>query len=231
MKTNIRVDGQRLWDNLMELAKIGATDKGGVCRLALTDLDREARDLFVRWCKEAGCTITVDRIGNIFARRPGRDNSLPPVMTGSHIDSQPTGGKFDGAYGVLAGLEVVRTLNDHDYETDAPIAENIVGLAFEYGTPARGFSFRVLSPTPRTNMPMLHNASVEGSGTDVTSSMFATDPEMLANRSVRSMSSSEVDHVPGPIPNPVVGRSLLESGLVPKCDSTMNKLSVRFAAK
>ena len=121
MKTNIRVDGRRLWDSLMELAKIGATDKGGVCRLALTDLDRQARDLFVRWCREAGCTITVDRIGNIFARRPGRDNSLPPVMTGSHIDSQPTGGKFDGAYGVLAGLEVVRTLNDHDYETDAPI--------------------------------------------------------------------------------------------------------------
>ena len=84
----------------MELAKIGATPKGGVCRLALTDLDRQARDLFVRWCKEAGCSITVDKMGNIFARRPGKDNSLPPVMTGSHIDTQPTGGKFDGTYGV-----------------------------------------------------------------------------------------------------------------------------------
>jgi len=121
LTTNIRINGQRLWDSLMELARIGATEKGGVRRLALTDLDRQARDLFVKWCREAGCTVTVDRIGNIFARRPGKDNSLPPVMTGSHIDSQPSGGKFDGAYGVLAGLEVVRTLNDYNYETNAPI--------------------------------------------------------------------------------------------------------------
>lgn len=121
MASNIRVNGQRLWDSLMELAQIGATDKGGVCRLALTDLDRQARDLFVRWCKELGCTISIDKMGNIFARRAGKDNSLPPIMTGSHIDSQPTGGKFDGAYGVMAGLEVLRTLHDHGYETNAPI--------------------------------------------------------------------------------------------------------------
>jgi N-carbamoyl-L-amino-acid hydrolase len=121
MTTNIRINGDRLWESLMELAKIGATEKGGVCRLALTDLDREARDLFVKWCKEAGCSVSVDKMGNIFARRPGRDASLPPVMTGSHIDSQPTGGKFDGAYGVMAGLEVIRTLNDYNYETNAPI--------------------------------------------------------------------------------------------------------------
>ncbi len=118
---NIRINGQRLWDSLMEMAKIGATEKGGVCRLALTDVDKAARDLFVRWCEEAGCTVSVDKMGNIFARRPGKDNALPPVMTGSHIDSQPTGGKFDGIYGVLAGLEVVRTLNDLSYETNAPI--------------------------------------------------------------------------------------------------------------
>ncbi|MCG8545520.1 MAG: Zn-dependent hydrolase, partial [Alphaproteobacteria bacterium] len=80
-----------------------------------------SRDLFVRWCEESGCTVSVDAVGNIFARRPGRDNSLPPVMTGSHLDSQPTGGKFDGAYGVLAGLEVLRTLNDGGVETDAPV--------------------------------------------------------------------------------------------------------------
>ncbi len=118
---NLQINGERLWDSLMEMAKIGATEKGGVCRLALTDIDRAARDLFVQWCEEAGCTVTVDKMGNIFARRPGKDNSLPPVMTGSHIDSQPTGGKFDGIYGVLAGLEVVRTLNDFNYETNAPI--------------------------------------------------------------------------------------------------------------
>ena len=121
MTTNIRIDGERLWNSLMELAKIGATEKGGVCRLALTDFDRQARDLFRRWCEEAGCTVTVDKMGNMFARRSGRDNTLPPVMTGSHIDSQPTGGKFDGAYGIMAGLEVLRTLKDFNYETQRPI--------------------------------------------------------------------------------------------------------------
>jgi beta-ureidopropionase / N-carbamoyl-L-amino-acid hydrolase len=118
---NLRINGERLWASLMEMAEIGATEKGGVCRLALTDLDRQARDLFVRWCEEAGCTVSVDAMGNIFARRPGRNEALPPVMTGSHLDSQPTGGKFDGAYGVLAGLELIRTLNDFDYQTEAPV--------------------------------------------------------------------------------------------------------------
>jgi beta-ureidopropionase / N-carbamoyl-L-amino-acid hydrolase len=117
----LRIDGQRLWDSLMELAKIGATPKGGVCRLTLTDLDRQGRDLVTRWAREAGLTVTIDKIGNGFMRRPGRDDSLPPIIAGSHIDTQPTGGKFDGNYGVLAGLEVVRTLNDHGIQTEAPI--------------------------------------------------------------------------------------------------------------
>jgi len=117
----LRVNGARLWDSLMELARIGATEKGGVCRLTLTDLDKQGRDLVSRWAREAGMTVTIDKIGNGFLRRPGRNNSLPPVMTGSHIDTQPTGGKFDGNYGVLAGLEVVRTLNDAGIETEAPI--------------------------------------------------------------------------------------------------------------
>ena len=118
---NTQINADRLWDSLMELARIGATPKGGVCRLALTDVDKLGRDLFVRWCEDAGCSVSYDAMGNIFARRPGRDNSLPPIMTGSHLDSQPTGGKFDGAYGVLAGLEVIRTLNDLDYQTEAPL--------------------------------------------------------------------------------------------------------------
>ena len=118
---NIRINGDRLWQSLMELARVGATPKGGVCRLALSDLDRQARELVTRWGREAGLTVTVDRIGNTFMRRAGRDDSLPPVMTGSHIDTQPTGGKFDGNYGVLAGLEVVRTLNDRGIQTRAPI--------------------------------------------------------------------------------------------------------------
>ena len=115
------INRDRLWQSLMDLAQLGATVKGGVCRLALTDLDRQARDLFVQWCEAAGCSVSVDAIGNIFARRAGRNPALPPVMTGSHIDTQPTGGKFDGCYGVMAGLEVIRTLNDLNIETAAPI--------------------------------------------------------------------------------------------------------------
>jgi N-carbamoyl-L-amino-acid hydrolase len=119
--STLRINGERLWASLMELAQIGATKKGGVCRLTLTDLDKQGRDLVTRWAREAGMTVTIDKIGNGFMRRPGRNNSLPPIMTGSHIDTQPTGGKFDGNYGVLAGIEVVRTLNDHGIETEAPI--------------------------------------------------------------------------------------------------------------
>ncbi|MEC4168492.1 Zn-dependent hydrolase [Pseudomonas sp. MS-1(2024)] len=115
------INGDRLWASLMEMAQLGATVKGGVCRLALTDLDRQARDLFVRWCEDAGCTVSVDGVGNIFARRPGLNPDLPPVMTGSHIDTQPTGGKFDGCFGVLAGVEVMRTLNDLNIQTQAPL--------------------------------------------------------------------------------------------------------------
>ncbi|MFE2007205.1 Zn-dependent hydrolase [Pseudomonas guariconensis] len=115
------IDSARLWQSLMDLARLGATAKGGVCRLALTDLDRQARDLFVQWSEAAGCDVSIDAVGNIFARRPGRNPKLPPVMTGSHIDTQPTGGKFDGCFGVMAGLEVIRTLNDLGVETDAPL--------------------------------------------------------------------------------------------------------------
>src|SRR5437660_11091909 len=118
---NLTVNGERLWASLMELAQIGATEKGGVCRLAASDLDGTARRLFIRWCEEAGCAICIDHIGNIFARRPGRNPDLAPVMAGSHLDTQPTGGRIDGAYGVLAGLEVVRNLNDLGYETEAPL--------------------------------------------------------------------------------------------------------------
>ena len=118
---SLRINGERLWASLMELAQIGATPKGGVCRLTLTDLDKQGRDLVIGWARDAGMSITIDQIGNGFMRRAGRNNALPPIMTGSHIDTQPTGGKFDGNYGVLAGIEVVRTLNDHSIETDAPI--------------------------------------------------------------------------------------------------------------
>ena len=129
---NLQINGERLWTSLMDLARIGATAKGGVCRLAASDLDGEARRLFIGWCEAAGCTVTVDRIGNIFARRPGRNPDLAPVMAGSHLDTQPTGGRFDGAYGVMAGLEIVRTLNDLGYETAAPV--EIVAWTNEEGS-------------------------------------------------------------------------------------------------
>ena len=119
--STLRINGERLWDSLMTLAQIGGTPKGGVCRLALTELDKQGRDLVIASAQELGMTVVIDKIGNVFMRRAGRHNSLPPIMTGSHIDTQPTGGKFDGNYGVLAGLEVVRTLNDHGIETEAPI--------------------------------------------------------------------------------------------------------------
>jgi N-carbamoyl-L-amino-acid hydrolase len=103
----------------MQLAEIGATPKGGVCRLALTDLDRQGRDLVVGWLRGAGASIEIDGAGNIIATRPGRNAGLPTVLSGSHIDTQPSGGKFDGNYGVLAGLEVLRTLNDAGIVTES----------------------------------------------------------------------------------------------------------------
>ena len=127
-----KINGERLWASLMTLAEVGATAGGGVCRLALSDEDKVARDLFVGWCKDAGCNVRVDAVGNIFARRPGRNSALPPVMTGSHIDSQPNGGRFDGAYGVMAGLEVLRALNDANIVTDAPL--EVVVWTNEEGT-------------------------------------------------------------------------------------------------
>ena len=118
---NLSINSDRLWGSLMEMAMIGATKKGGNCRLALSDSDKDARDLFVSWCKKAGCLISVDAIGNIFARRPGKNASLSAIMAGSHLDTQPTGGRFDGVLGVLSALEVVQTLNDQNISTDVPI--------------------------------------------------------------------------------------------------------------
>lgn len=121
MSGNVRINGQRLWSSLMEMAEIGATPRGGVNRISFTDEDRRARDLFAGWCADLGCTVRTDAFGNMFARRDGRDNTLAPVLVGSHLDSQPTGGKFDGALGVLSGLEILRTLADTGLETERPI--------------------------------------------------------------------------------------------------------------
>ncbi len=118
---NLRINPDRLWDSLMEMAKIGPGVAGGNNRQTLTDEDSEGRHLFQRWCEAAGLTMGVDKIGTMFARREGTDPDALPVYVGSHLDTQPTGGKYDGVLGVLAGLEVVRSLNDLDIKTKHPI--------------------------------------------------------------------------------------------------------------
>ncbi|HBH27784.1 MAG TPA: Zn-dependent hydrolase [Desulfofustis sp.] len=115
---DLRVDGARLRRSLETMAAIGATPGGGVQRLALSDEDKQARDLFVRWLKEIDCEVSIDEMGNIFGRRPGKNRELPAVMSGSHLDSQPKGGRFDGVLGVMGALEVMRTLHDHKIETE-----------------------------------------------------------------------------------------------------------------
>jgi N-carbamoyl-L-amino-acid hydrolase len=117
---NLKIDGERLWGELMETAQIGATAKGGICRLTLTDLDRQVRDWFRARCEALGCSVTIDDMGAMYARRPGQ-RDIPPIAMGSHLDTQPTGGKFDGVLGVLGALEALRTLVQAGYETYAPI--------------------------------------------------------------------------------------------------------------
>ncbi|NCO86170.1 MAG: Zn-dependent hydrolase [Rhodobacterales bacterium] len=118
---NLRINGERLWDSLMEMAQIGPGIAGGNNRQTLTDADGEGRHLFARWCAEAGLTMGVDQMGTMFARREGTDPDALPVYVGSHLDTQPTGGKYDGVLGVLAGLEIIRTLNDLGLKTRHPI--------------------------------------------------------------------------------------------------------------
>lgn len=121
MTGNLRIDIDRLMARLDALARVGAIEGGGVCRLALTDEDRAGRNLVVGWMRELGLAVTIDAVGNVFGQRAGRtDDKL--VMTGSHIDTVRTGGRYDGNYGVLAGLEVVETLNRAGVETMRPIA-------------------------------------------------------------------------------------------------------------
>nr|WP_298410964.1 Zn-dependent hydrolase [uncultured Halomonas sp.] len=121
MSEALMIDQDRLWQRLMSMAEIGATPPGGSCRVALTEEDRQGRDLFIIWCRALGCDIRIDQMGNIFARRPGTDLQRPPIACGSHLDTQPHGGKFDGVYGVLAGVEIIETLNDHGIETASPL--------------------------------------------------------------------------------------------------------------
>ena len=117
----LKCNGERLWDSLMQMARVAPTEKGGNCRLALSGDDRTGRELFAGWCRDLGMSIRVDRIGNLFARKAGRNDALPPVVMGSHLDTQPKGGRFDGIYGVLAGLEVVRSMKEQGIESERPL--------------------------------------------------------------------------------------------------------------
>ena len=131
-KTNLTINPQRLWDALMETAKYGATPKGGIKRLTVSDEDKRVRDWFKAQCETLGCTVQVDEVGNMFATRPGKRDDLAPIAMGSHLDTQPTGGKFDGVLGVLGALEAMRTLVDMGYETNAPLT--IVNWTNEEGS-------------------------------------------------------------------------------------------------
>ena len=140
--TNLRISSDRLWSTILETAAIGGTPKGGICRLALSEEDRRVRDWFAAACREAGLDLAIDAMGSMFATRPGRDPSRAPIAMGSHLDTQPTGGKFDGVLGVLAGLEVMRTLNAAGIETEAPLMlvnwTNEEGARFAPGMVASG---------------------------------------------------------------------------------------------
>jgi beta-ureidopropionase / N-carbamoyl-L-amino-acid hydrolase len=140
-----RIDGQRLWRSIEEMARIGALPRGGSRRVALSDEDRDARNLFAQWCREAGCELHVDQYGNQFGIRRGSSPDTPLVLFGSHLDTQPNGGRFDGIYGVLAGLEVMRTLQAADLKTDRSLAvvnwTNEEGVRFSPGlTGSKGFA-------------------------------------------------------------------------------------------
>ena len=129
---NLRINGARLWDSLMKMAKIGPGVAGGNNRQTLTNEDGEGRALFQKWCEEAGCTMGLDQMGNMFAERKGTDPNALPVYVGSHLDTQPTGGKYDGVLGVLGGLEVIRSLNDMGIKTRHPIV--VTNFTNEEGT-------------------------------------------------------------------------------------------------
>jgi N-carbamoyl-L-amino-acid hydrolase len=149
-KSNLTINPKRLWDQIMQTAQYGATLKGGIRRLTLSDDDKKVRDWFKRECEALGCAVTVDAVGNMFALRPGRNNALLPIAMGSHLDTQPTGGKFDGVLGVLGALEAMRTMVDLAYESNAPVMivnwTNEEGSRFAPAMLASGVYARVFTP-------------------------------------------------------------------------------------
>lgn len=206
--TNLRVDGTRLWSSLMEMAKIGATPKGGVNRLTLTDLDAESRKLFAGWAEAAGCTVSVDRMGSMFARREGTVPGLAPVMIGSHLDTQPTGGKFDGALGVLAALEVVRTLRDLDVRTRHPI--EVVNWTNEEGSrfaPAMVASAVFAAAIPLEQALAIEDGDGKRIGDELTRIGFAGD-RPVGGRPVRAFFEVHIEQ------GPILEEEAIDIGIV-----------------
>ena len=150
---SLPIDADRLWRSHEEMGQLGATPKGGVNRQALTAQDQQARALFTQWAQAAGCIVETDCVGNLFARRLGRDPDLPAVCTGSNLDTQPTGGKYDGAYGVLAGLEILRALNDAGIETERSIESSPGRMRKEPALPIA--DPRCLRERPIWNRPIM----------------------------------------------------------------------------
>src|SRR4029079_8012234 len=147
---NLTINPQRLWDQIMETAKFGGTPKGGIKRLTLSDEDKKVRDWFKAQCQALGCTVSIDACGNMFAVRSGKRSDLPPIAMGSHLDTQPTGGKFDGVLGVLGALEALRTMVDLGYQTNAPVMivnwTNEEGSRFAPAMLASGVYAKVFTP-------------------------------------------------------------------------------------
>ena len=174
--TAIRINGERLWSSLMTLADIGGTARGGCNRQALTDADKAGRDLFTSWTRALGCTVTVDEVGNLFASRAGEDASAAPVLMGSHLDTQATGGRFDGVYGVMSGLEVLRTLGDHRISTRRSVevaswtneegcrfAPAMLGSGVVSGTYGLAYAYERKDKTGRTFLEELERIGYRGS--------------------------------------------------------------------
>lgn len=190
------INASRLWESLMQLARFGATPAGGVNRQALTEADAQARAQFISWCEAIGCKVRTDAIGNLIARTPGHADDSPAVMMGSHIDSQPTGGKFDGAYGVMAGLEVLRTL--HETGTRTPYPLELVAWTNEEG--AR-FAPSMMGSLVYTGLLPLDQALAtrDPDGVTVAQALARiTAPEKIAN-SVRPLAYFEAHIEQGPI--------------------------------
>src|SRR5512145_270831 len=192
----MRINRDRLESTIHDLGRIGGTPNGGLTRVALTDEDRIARDRMVAWMREAGCRVTVDQMGNIFGERPGAPGETRAVMVGSHVDSVPTGGKYDGQLGVLCGLEVLRSLNDHKVDTRHPVTlvifTNEEGARFQPAMIASGVMAGKISLEQAYNARDKHGIRL----VDALEAIGYTGPEPCAPRPMRAYLELHIEQGP-----------------------------------